>query len=95
MTKLKCDKCGRRKRIRNVVYYRGKYLCSNCKPGLIQFPYKKGFTLKRSLEKEYNVTGYLDKSNRLHAKIHVPSILIGRKVKLVLVDKNSEKETFK
>jgi len=95
MTKKVCEKCGRKIRIRNVVCFKGKYLCSNCKPKNIPLPFLKGFTLKRALEKEYNVTGYLTKKNSLEAKIHVPSILIGKKVKLILVDKNSKTETFK
>lgn len=81
-----CEKCGKKKRVRHVVYFKGKYLCSDCKPKLNIGSHKGYISLEQALSRVYEVKGYIDKRNHVQQKLNVPSILIGHRIKLVLVD---------
>ena len=67
------------------------YLCSICKPKTKTPFLNKGkkFTLKKALNKTYQVRGYISKNGSIKASISVPSILAGRKVKVKLPPPNS------
>lgn len=80
--KIKCDKCGRIKRSRYIVQFKGKFLCSDCKPR-INVSHRR--TIEQALNKVYGVRGYMAKNGSVSAVINVPSVMAGRKVKLVLV----------
>ena len=81
--KIECEKCGRIVRSRYVVKFKGKLLCSNCVP---RVHYRPRVSLEKALNKIYEVKGYLNNKNQKIAKIHIPPILSGKKVKLVLIE---------
>jgi len=85
-SKAICEECKKEHRVRNIVLFKGKYICPFCKR-----KYAPGgssrFSIGKSLERIYNVRGYINKrTGKITSIISVPSILIGHKVKLVLVD---------
>ena len=88
-------KCG--KRVRHLRKYQNDLLCYQCytkkvtKIGTTLGKFKSKISLEQALNKVYNIDGYkyIDgkKQPRIQARnICVPSILIGHKVKFVLVD---------
>ena len=83
MKEGKC-KCG------NEYFYIGLDLglCTKCIDKMEIEHGKKSISKKDALSREYIVRGYKYK-NRTEAKINVPSILGGMKVKLIEVVKNS------
>ena len=50
---------------------------------------KRKITVKEALSKIYNIRGTVDKNNnRIQSRINVPVCLMGKKVKLKLVEEN-------
>lgn len=101
--KMKCDECGNLRRSRNVVRHKSKFLCFTCRQKLPSTRLQKSIsqslnpdarkTLKEALNRVYEVKPYVSKKGKLIAGgISPPQILIGRKVKFVLVDEEDEKE---
>lgn len=94
-SKTICEGCKKEVRNKHVVYFKGKYICSNCK---IKLPNSKSMssasqigkpmiTLDEALNKVYKVKRYGNGS----VIGSVPSILAEKKVKLILVEENREK----
>lgn len=81
--KAKCEKCGRIVRVRHIIYYKGLYKCSNCINRM--YPPSNKKTINEALEKVYEVKGYKKGNGQMDTKIHVPSILAGKKVRLILI----------
>lgn len=93
--KVKCDGCNKLTRTRNLIQFKGKLLCRNCRNKLDTFriqmsasnyiknPFCK--TLEQALSKIYEVKRHKDGSNKTYP-LSVPICLIGKKVKLVLVE---------
>jgi hypothetical protein len=81
------------KRLARQVYRRkGRLLCFFCNrrsSTIIPPPVNRNvkYTLQKALDKTYIVKGYVNSKGSLQAQISMPSILVGHKIKLVLVDK--------
>ena len=89
--KSTCMECN--KYTRKFRSYKDMYLCYQCyikKVNMIEDwgNQKTRKTLKQALDKTYEIKGYLSISGRIHSAIQFPQILIGHKVKLVLVDED-------
>ena len=87
-TKSNCEGCNRIYNIKSLRIIKGEFLCYHCikpktKMPQIRYPIIK---LEQALEKIYEVRGYLRKDGGIAPQIITPQILIGHKVKLVLVD---------
>jgi len=93
-SKAICDNCNKLRRVRNMICFKGKYLCGQCKSKTesalrqlsacqIGKPY---YTLEEALNKVYNVYTYFSEKKGRSCQIGLPSILSGKKVKLVLVE---------
>lgn len=82
--KVECEKCKRKVRSRNVIRFKGKTLCSNCRARIMVGPSNPRIDLKKALGRVYKVKGYLNKKGSVNSKIDVPSILTGKKVKLII-----------
>lgn len=82
--KIKCEKCGRIRRSRYITHFKGKLLCSDCKP---KMQLGKRISLELALNKTYLIKEYIDKKGSIHAQISIPSVLAGKKVKLVVIGK--------
>ena len=52
-SKVKCDTCGKIKRIRNMGMFKGKILCSSCKPHIVSFG--SGRKISRDYDREYDI----------------------------------------
>jgi hypothetical protein len=79
-----CGDCG--KKMRRFRTNKGKFVCYPCsiKDKKIINPHKY-FNMEKALSKEYIVHGYgKKKSCSIVAVIHVPSVLIGHKVRLIV-----------
>ncbi len=93
---IKCDVCGIRKNTKSVVKIKGKLFCTKCKNKRLTSRLQKSasliksgalrLSLEQALNKTYTINGYLDHRNSIIAVRNFPSILIGHKVKLVLVE---------
>lgn len=96
--KVKCQMCGNIYRIRNVVLFKGKYICTNCKNSLNKIQQsaiqigRELIPLNKAIEREYSVKTYFHKSpygtQVAQHLINVPSCFMNKKVKLVLVNEN-------
>jgi len=89
--KNKCDECSRY--FRNLILVKGKFICRNCFKKYPNYmsannsPHSWHLTLERALNKIYEIKGYKDKKRKhFYGYRHFPKILIGHKVKLILVD---------
>lgn len=83
--KRPCGDCG--KQIRNVHIYRDKFLCWNCyreKGNMINFG-GEPLTLEKALDRVYEIRGNITKKGLTGGFRNFPQVLIGHKVKLVLV----------
>lgn len=93
----RCNKCKRLIKPSRLFNYKGELICKFC---IIKLPQNRDLmsasiiksrsnssTMKEALEKEYMVSGYKCKGkNTIKSQINsVPTILIGHKVKLVLI----------
>ncbi len=97
---MKCDICKQEKRIRHIIRFKGKYWCTSClqkRPtNRIQasatenLASKARLTLEEALARTYEVKGYLNRKGHIHTQLQPPQILIGHKIKLVLVDDTSQ-----
>lgn len=87
--KLKCDSCEKLRRRRGMIVYKGKFYCGVCKAKFrtnVSPVHNPHISLEEALNKIYEIKGYLNKKNGcLSSHQSFPSILIGHKVKLVLV----------
>ena len=94
-SKIKCDECKKLFRVRHVIQLKGKFLCTTCKNKLLTSRIQNSATqkyvsftaktLEQALGKIYEINGYLMGNGSIKAYRSFPSILIGHKVKLVLV----------
>ena len=93
ITKKPCSICGLK--WRRLIVYHGKILCYKCyRKNSTWLPGRgKGKTLKQVLEKTHEVKGYLNKNNSIHCCVNLPSIMVGRKIKIIL-DENDEYEQY-
>jgi len=90
--KHKCDLCSNKSN--NTVVYKGKELCKSCyRRTMIKClslnSVHKRKTIEQALNKIYEIRGYGIKRNGrgfIRAVCSFPAILIGHKVKLVLID---------
>lgn len=95
--KYPCSSCGESYRIRAMRLSKGDYICYNCvkKKGKIievkGFLPFRGKTLEQALEKVYEIEGYVNMKGKVLVNISLPQIMIGHKIKLVLVDEDGEK----
>lgn len=91
-TKYPCPGCKKMFNSKSLVRFKGLFICGTCRrstPGskaqeAVQ-SMRLVVSLEKALEKTYEVKTY-SKTNL----IHVPSIMQGRKVKLVLVEEENE-----
>jgi len=87
-----CEECGHM--IRQIRYFKGKYYCYNCymKHAKKMSEYGEFFeppaikTLDEALNKIRIVRGYINNRGTLYANISLPSVLVGKKIKLILVE---------
>jgi hypothetical protein len=88
--KIICSKCKNNVNVRHMQLYKNKYLCHNCyvKENKEKFSYKlfnKGMSLEDALNKERIIKCYGKKS--IYGVISLPRCLVGKKVKLILVER--------
>lgn len=81
-----CEDCG--KDMKRFRIHQGKFLCFGCyrKRMHIMVARDCHLSLEKALERTYEIKGYLLGDNSIRAIMSLPSILIGHKVKLVLVE---------
>ena len=82
--------CG--KKIRRAYLVNGKPYCYTCYTKNFSIipstEYKPRISLSKALDRVYVVKGYMKYKDKdtIQAEINVPTILIGKKVKLVLIE---------
>lgn len=95
-TKYKCDECSRKQKNSSMRLYKDKYLCFWCYDKkfhrMPNFNNPLRHTLKEALNKTYEMKGYLRKDNCIQCLMSFPSILVGHKVRLVLVHEENFKD---
>lgn len=92
-----CQKCFLSRRVRHMTYYKGRYLCYTCRKKELGHKIMSSvcsvgrsyIDLQTALNKTYEVKMYVSKNNKSGDKqrsclIHLPSVLAGRKIKIVL-----------
>lgn len=86
-----CDGCG--KNTRRIRLSKGKFLCWGCYTKVSQMIYQGSRcykSLQEVLDKVYEVRGYVKKTRKgvvnVVAVFSLPSVMVGRKFKIVLVD---------
>ena len=87
-SKAKCDKCKKEIRVRYLVFFKGKYLCGECRQKMKNFRIQDSafqvgrgkISLKDALARTYEIRTY-----RNGGTIIVPICLLERYVKLKLV----------
>ncbi len=99
-SKMECEGCNKFWRVRHVVKIKGKFLCSHCKNKRLTSRLQRSastiksgalrMSLKDALAKTYIINGYIGLDGNIKAQKAFPSILIGHKIKLVLVKKDKE-----
>jgi len=80
-----CDKCGLK--YKSLRPHKGKYYCYNCyitKIHRISPPIRAGITLDKALDKIYTINCSVGKY--IIGYLSFPRCLIGKKVKLVIVE---------
>jgi len=89
-SKTICDGCHKEYRLRHIVYFKGKNLCKWCrakkttsKSMLSACSIGRGFSLKKALNRSYYVHPH---KNRGAGQLNIPSVLVGKTVKLIVVD---------
>lgn len=93
--KIKCDGCKLEKRARHIIRFKGKFLCTNCRnkrvtsriqqSASVKLDENGRMSLEKALNKVYEINGYLSLKGHIRGFRSFPSILIGHKVKLILV----------
>lgn len=92
-----CDKC--KTEVKHIWTYKGESLCRKCYRKRVTViggpcPWARRKTLKEALDKVYDVKGYgyvrKDGSRCISAILNVPPVMIGRRIKLVLEEEESE-----
>ncbi len=89
--KYLCDLCGEKCRARNLILFRKKWYCTNCKNkrkttiinSSLPYPQK---TLQEALDKVYTIRCHSQKQKYLIAYCYFPKALIGKEVKITLVE---------
>jgi hypothetical protein len=87
--KSKCDDCGSKYRMRNIVYFKGKYLCRFCRNKLDSFKLQSSanqigrpmIKLEDFLSQTHEGTVYKDRSL---VCFNLPICMAGKKFKIVL-----------
>ena len=87
-TNRKCDDC--LKITKRSWRYKGSFYCylcyrKRCKMMDNPLGSKPYFNLEQALNRVYEVKGYMSNENKILARLHLPQILTGHKVRLVLV----------
>lgn len=90
--KIKCDICKKEFRRKNVIRYKGKFVCISCRKKSYykknkKMPIVKSF--KELLNKTYFVSPCGDEEH-LYGRTYFNRILIGKKFKIKLVEENEE-----
>ena len=83
----KCEEC--KKKTKSFRICKGKMICYSCYQKKVKIigigNGRHSMTLNEALNKTYKITGYLRPSGTLYNIIYLPPVLIGKKVKLILV----------
>lgn len=101
-SKIKCDGCGKIKRVRHIIQFKGKFLCNICINNLPQNRIQQSATqilsgcnkktMEQALSKIYLFKGYYQKGIYEKCAMAFPTILIGHKIKLVLADEEMDND---
>jgi hypothetical protein len=86
-----CDECGRKMKRFHIV--KDQILCFNCyrsKVTMISIGGARPLSLEECLNKTYNIGFRMSKDYVLGGVISTPRALVGKKVKLVLVEDSNE-----
>ena len=87
-----CSECGAN--TKSTLFGKDGFVCKSCynhNKEMINIGDRRPImSLEKALEKTYEVRGYPNTNGRLQVVISCPQILIGRKVKLVLCDDDSQ-----
>ncbi len=91
MGKAKCDKCGKIKRIRNLIFFKGEYICHECKMKIKTASMMKQFpvmiSLNEVLRKIYKVhLNFHGDGKYAYCNCSFPKILAGKKFKITLIE---------
>ena len=95
MNRTNCQECG--KLTKTLHMRKGMFLCWGCYRKTIHIiNYSGGIktntqTIEKALNKTYEVKGYLTKNGTIQSSCSFPSILIGHKFKVTLIDVKSQK----
>jgi hypothetical protein len=99
--KIKCEGCGKKKRSRTVIKFKGKQLCGACmnkyRIGNIDLPSRnsKQVSFKEAINKIYEIKGYKCKNHSIIATCSFPTILIGQRIKIIQEEDEENKEILK
>jgi len=95
-SKARCDGCNKLYRTKNIISFKGKFLCRKCRSKLDTFRYQMSAsnyicktnnkTIEQILNKVYEIKGYVTKKGYLKSRvISFPRCMINRKFKIILV----------
>lgn len=85
--KIFCQNCKHKIRKHGISWFKGKFLCPRCKArASILMPFVKDpISLGEALARTYKIRNYKNKKGYIQAWRTFPSILAGKKVRLILV----------
>ena len=90
---MNCEICN--KKTKTLHLKEGKYLCWDCyrKKGILSTSSRMPkISLKKALNRVYEVKAYKGKNGNLNVQLPVPQILIGHKLKIILYDERRKEE---
>ena len=88
-----CDGCKKDLRVRNLILFKGEFLCRNCRNKKESFRIQssasqigRGYiSLEEALERTYEIKRYSS-----YCGLGLPICLTGKKIKIVLVDEEEK-----
>lgn len=99
--KAPCEICKKIFRVRHIILFKGKYLCTDCRLALNKIQEsaihigREYISLETALKREYEVKTYFHKNQNgtsvASSSINVPSCFMNKKVKLVLIEEDTAK----
>lgn len=97
--KKTCEEC--KINFNHVTWWKGRQLCNQCykkKTGWIMFHpdiYKPRVSEEKALNKIYKVKGYISPKNTRSTQVAIPPCLIGKYIKISLVDEKDVPEKYR
>ena len=97
-SKVQCEECKAEIRIRNVIYFKGKYLCKACRNKDENYKIKSrcenlgnnAYSLKEALDKIYTPFVYENKNGSLTVTLSFPQIIAGKSFRIKLIESDND-----